>query len=283
VGNGRLALRFRQWKLRRRSARALREYEHRVNNGHRSDRPHGLPRPLVVSLTSFPPRFPVLEKTLNCLLLQSIRPDHVVLWLAHDDLAKLPDSILKLRALGLEIRGTADLRSFTKIIPTLDAFPDAFVVTADDDVYYWPTWLEELVDSHRRTGDPVICHRGHQIRLGKDGLPVPYNRWHRGTRRSTVSPLLFPTGVMGVFYDPRIFHSDINRPDLFQHLCPMADDVWIYWMHRLNGATPRLLPCRHRVLEWPGGQEQNLRSSNVGQSGNDVAIKQMIQHYWWPT
>lgn len=283
MGKGQLALAFRQWKHRRRSDRALREYDSRVAAGHRSTRPHGLPRPLVVSLTSFHKRFPVLEKTLNCLLLQSIRPDHVVLWLSDEDIAKLPHTILKLRDLGLDIRGTKNLRSFTKIIPTLDTFPDAFVVTADDDVYYWPTWLEELVDEHKRTGKPVICHRGHQIRLDEAGYPAPYTQWHRGVRRSTVSPLLFPTGVMGVLYDPRIFHDDVRRTDLFLELCPFADDVWLYWMHRLKGSTPRLIPCQHRVLEWPGGQEQNLRSSNVGQSGNDVAISRMIEHYGWPT
>jgi hypothetical protein len=279
---GRLALKFRQWKLRRRSERAQQEYEGRIAKGRRSDRPHVLSRPLVVSLTSYQARFPVLEKTLKCLLLQSIRPDHVVLWLSNEDVAKLPESILILSDLGLDIRGTKDLRSFTKIIPALDAFPDAFIVTADDDVYYWPTWLEELVEAHLRTGDPVICHRGHLILLGEDGHPAPYNRWHRGIRRGTVSPLLFPTGVMGVLYDPRIFYGDVTRSDIFQQLCPYADDVWLYWMYRLNAVTPRLVPCRHRVLEWQGGQEQNLRSSNVGLSGNDTAINRMIENYGWP-
>jgi len=282
MADGYLALKFREWKHSRRSARALREYAQRVARGERSTRPHGLPRPLVVSLTSFAPRFGVLEKTLNCLLLQSVRPDHVVLWLGHDDVAKLPAAILALRDLGLDIRATDDLRSFTKIIPTLQAFPDAFVVTADDDVYYWSTWLEELTEAHTQTGDPVICHRGHKIRMNGD-LPAPYNSWHRGIRRNMAAPLLFPTGVMGVLYDPRIFHADVTRRDLFQQLCPHADDVWLYWMHRLSGSVPRMLPCPHRVLEWPGGQDQNLRSTNVGLSGNDTAIAAMIAQYGWPS
>ena len=88
---------------------------------------------------------------------------------------------------------------------------------------------------------------------------------------------------MGVFYDPRIFHDDVSHTDLLQELCPFADDVWLYWMHRMKGTTPRLISCLHRVLEWPGGQEQNLRSSNVSQSGNDVAISRMIEHCGWPT
>ncbi|TMV66648.1 hypothetical protein FGG78_33355, partial [Thioclava sp. BHET1] len=89
-----LATRFRAWKQERRSRRACREYEARVAAGLLSDRAHGLTRPLVVTLTSFAGRFQVLEKTLNCLIYQSVRPDRLVLWLAAQDYAKLPQTIL---------------------------------------------------------------------------------------------------------------------------------------------------------------------------------------------
>ncbi|TMV42348.1 hypothetical protein FGG78_41895 [Thioclava sp. BHET1] len=94
--------------------------------------------------------------------------------------------------------------------------------------------------------------------------------------------MLFPTGVMGVFYDPGVFHRDVARVDLFQRLCPFADDVWLYWMHRMTGSVPRLIACKHRVFEWPEGQDRNLRSSNVGGAGNDAAIANMIEYYGWP-
>ena len=45
---------------------------------------------------------------------------------------------------GLEIRECDNLRSFKKLVPALQTFPNAFIVTADDDLYFAPNWLETL-------------------------------------------------------------------------------------------------------------------------------------------
>ena len=106
-------------------------------------KPHELGAPLIVTLTSYPPRFPTLGATLRSLLDQTVQADRTILWLAEQDLALLPDDVIVLKDFGLEIRTCADLRSYKKLIPALQAFPDAWFATADDDVYYRPDWLEE--------------------------------------------------------------------------------------------------------------------------------------------
>ena len=50
----------------------------------RPGRPHGLPVPLIISLTSFPARYDTLHLTLKSLMGQSVRPDRVILWLAEE-------------------------------------------------------------------------------------------------------------------------------------------------------------------------------------------------------
>lgn len=242
-------------------------------------RKHLLPSQLIVSLTSYPARFSSLHLTLKCLLSQTVAPDKLILWIAHQDKAALTSNILKLQSEGLVIAYCDDLKSYKKIIPTLQQYPDSFIVTADDDVYYWPTWLDELLREYRG-GNEVIGHRAHRIRLGGDGYPLPYLEWELETTNMSSSPLNFLTGVGGIFYPPYIFHPDVLKVDLFEKLCPRADDVWLYWMTRLNGARLRLVAAKKRRLHcWPSSQKQALWRTNVLEDGNDLQIRAMIDAY----
>lgn len=268
---------FRALKQRHRAARARREIARRPTQG----AAHGLKTPVVVSLTSYPVRFPVLAWTLRSLLRQTMRPDAVVLWLAEGDLAALPAEVSALQAEGLQIRPCADLRSYKKIIPALAAFPGSLIVTADDDVYYWPTWLQELVEARRTLGAPVICHRARLVQIGAAG-PLPYESWPKAPKGRQAGPLILPTGVQGVLYDPAAFHPDVARIELFQSLAPTADDLWLYWMHRLGGSQPVCLGLGQRVLEWPDSQASALQSQNLALLGNDRALAALIGRYGWP-
>lgn len=266
---------FRAFKHRRRLARAKAELATRpVLPG----RPHGLPGPLVVSLTSYPARFGSLGLALQGILRQTVRPDHVILWLDEGDEATLPPDIPAMP--GLTIRFCPRWRSYKKIVPTLLTYPDAFVVTADDDVYYAADWLETLVAA-ARAGARIACHRAHRVVL-KDGAPAPYAEWRRNVASPERSPLTFLTGVSGVIYAPGVFHPDVTRNDLFTRLAPRSDDVWLYWMHRLNGVAAQKIGNRVRILEWEGSQAQSLRAANLQGGGNDQAVAALLGHYGWP-
>ena len=246
----------------------------------REGRAHGLSQPLIVSLTSFPPRFPTVSLTLKCLLSQSIKADEVVLWIGHEDKSKLTDNILSLRASGLSIRFCDDIKSYKKIIPATEAYPGSTIVTADDDIYYRPTWLEELVSGWSGDAKEVVCHRAHKIRFDDCGYPLPYLDWDFDTRYLLRSPEILPTGAGGVLYPPGIFDSRVTDRDSFMSLCPSADDVWLYWMMRINGGTARRLGP-FRLANWPGSQQVSLWSEN--QNGrNDDAITRMVERFGFP-
>lgn len=236
-------------------------------------RPHGLDVPLVVSLTSYPGRYGTLVRTLKGLTRQTVRPDRTILWLAHGDADSLPAEARDL----VEVRETRDIRSYKKIIPALAAFPEAAVVTADDDVYYPPDWLEHVLAG----AAPVRALRAHRVVL-HDGRPAPYEDWERNLRQPQRSGLVFPTGVLGVFYAPGVFHPDVLREDLFRDLAPAADDVWLYWMHRLAGQQAEKVAGTLRVLEWPTSQRVSLRAGNLS-GGNDAAIAAMVARYGFPS
>jgi hypothetical protein len=244
-------------------------------------RRHPLPGRLIVSVTSHPRRFPTLQWTLKCLLSQSVAVDQVILWIATEDAADLTSEILRLQEDGLTIKLCQDLGSYTKIIPALMEYPDAYIVTADDDIYYGPMWLEELV-AHERARTEVLCHRAHRIRIASDGMPLPYQHWEIETRCKEPSALIFPTGCGGVLYPPGALHRDAVDAAVFRQICPSADDVWLYWMMRRNGMVARRIGSRRLLPTWRGTQRVGLWQINSVEGGNDRCVKAMIARFGFP-
>lgn len=240
--------------------------------------PHGLGAPLIVTLTSYPPRFPTLGATLRSLLDQTVRADRTILWLAEKDLPQLPGDVVALKDFGLEIRSCADLRSYKKLVPALRAFPGAWFATADDDVYYRPDWLEGLVGQAASQNRTVIAARAHLARLDGAGRLVPYLEWEMNTHRLRApSPgtRLFPTGVGGVLYPPDAFADAVTDEDAFMRLCPHGDDIWFFWMARLAGTGQARTPSGFEILAWPRSQEVGLFHENQYNSRNDAQIRNM--------
>lgn len=262
---------LRRWK----HARRIRAAEAEIMAREVRPRPHGLPAPLIVSLTSYPARFGVLHLVLRSLIAQSIAADRVILWLPPEHAAELPQNC---RLPGVEIGICPDWRSYKKIVPTLNEAPGSYIVTADDDVYYAADWLERLV---ARAASGVVCHRAHRVVL-QGGQPASYSDWQRNIAAPDRSGLIFPTGVGGVLYAPDAFHADVTDVALFQDLAPLADDVWLYWMHRMAGSRPEKIGGRFRITEWPGTQAQSLRQSNLAGDGNDRAVQAMLARYGFP-
>ena len=245
-------------------------------------RTHGLPGTLVVSLTSYPPRFSKLHLTLKCLLNQTLAVDHIVLWIAKGDQELLGPSILNLQTQGVEIAYCDDVHSYKKIIPTLQRYKGSFIVTADDDLFYWPTWLEELVEGYREGRSEIVCHRAHRISRGSDGLPLPYLQWEFESHSSVAEPDMFPTTGGGVLYSPGCFYSDVANDKIFLELSPNSDDIWLYWMIRLQGYTARIIGERRRFYYWLSTQKVALWRSNMLLGDNDTQVEAMVRRYGFP-
>ncbi|MCV9965914.1 hypothetical protein OIU34_29005 [Pararhizobium sp. BT-229] len=238
---------------------------------------HGLPGQLVVSLTSYPPRFPTLSLTLKTLLTQQIEPNSVILWIAHEDRAALPSEVLELTKHGLEIKFCDDMRSYKKIVPLMQEDRELFVVTADDDVYYGSDWLKGFTKAFDAGRWEVICYRAHLIQLDKTGLPLDYNKWDFNIDRETVSDLVFPTGIGGILYRPGILHTDVTDHERFTYLCPSTDDIWLYFMARRTGATWRKIGRRRKFRPWLGTQDVALMDMNLHGGENDRQIRNMLK------
>jgi hypothetical protein len=61
----------------------------------------------------------------------------------------LPERVRRLGRHSLTIRACDDLWPHKKLVPALEAYPDAFILTADDDVIYSRGWVSAFVADYR--------------------------------------------------------------------------------------------------------------------------------------
>ena len=269
--------RWRRWRLEAVTRRTVVRLELALRMPHKltTAKSHNVPEGLIVSLTSYPPRFSTLHLTLAALLMQSVRPDKVVLWIAEEDLELLPSRVRRLTKRGLEIRSCEDIRSYKKLIYSLSAFPNAYIATADDDVYYPKDWLATLLGGCRDDVRSIICHRARRLKRSADGRIASYSEWEndvQDARARAASTDLVPIGIGGVLYPPHCFSHEVGDRGLFERLSPDGDDLWFFWMARRKGTRHKKVGGRFQAITWAGSQQTRLFEGNSA-GGNDLQIR----------
>ena len=242
---------------------------------------HKLEQKLTVSITAKAERFTFLHLTLSSILNQTIHPDEIILWIEREDKRKLPKKILNFKSYGVKILFCKNLKSFNKIIHTIKLRKDNYIITFDDDIIYHKSNIEYLTNKASKFKNQIIANRVHKIKL-KNKVPIEYNKWKWNHNKSEKNRLNFQTGVYGVLYPPKCFYKDMIKESLFKKLTPLADDIWIYWMIRMN----------KRYVVWSGFNKKNtesinfdyksLRRINISKNFNDIQIKNLINFYGFP-
>ena len=198
---------------------------------------------VIVSLTSYGRRVnDVLVFSIYSLLSQTYRPDEIVLWLDKDNWTdkKLPKRLYCLKEKGLlTIKYCEDLRSFKKLIPALEAYPNDIIITVDDDLYCKWDMVERLIRAHKQNPGCIITHRAHRPHVIGNQF-AEYSTWD-DTISNESHGMVFPTGGAGCLYKREYLYDDVCRKDLFMKLTPLADDVWFYFMGVLKGTKQIVL------------------------------------------
>ena len=177
---------------------------------------------------------------------------------------------------GLSIRLVdVDMLSYKKLIPALAEFNDAYIATADDDIYYPRDWLSMLVSAVKPERREVVGLRGRWIEFEADGSFAPYRSWKFLENETPASARVLLTGVGGTLYPPNCFTAEVADVKKFLSLSPSTDDLWFYFLLRKNGYV-----CR-KVGGWipseivEGSQQQSLWAINEG-GENDRAWNRLV-------
>ena len=215
------------------------------------------PEEVIVSLTTYGARIHQVYLTIESIFEQTRLANRVILQLAKDEFEgyTLPMSLQKLQKRGLEIRYCDDLGCYKKLYPTRLEFPEACIITVDDDMIYAPDFVDRLVHAHLET-PKVVCAMNaatvqwflHERRTPSAPIPDTQPRW------------LFACGGSGTLYPPDALYSDALNQDLFTRLAPHEDDTWWCVMELLQGTKVR------RLSLWPsdgGMQNPEVQSRSL--------------------
>lgn len=235
--------------------------------------PDGLP----VSLTSYGKRLDSVFYTIESIGKGDLLPSRLILWL--DDKARfdrLPNTLIRLKSRGLEVRLTENYGPHTKYYPYVlahhtDNLP---LVTADDDIFYPKYWLKGLRDAYQKNPSTINCYRAWVLNMNPDLTRIePYNSWDSC---SSMQPSFnhFATGVSGVVY-PSAFLSHLYKEgDAFKSVCPKADDIWLHVNAlRAGYKVQQIVGHAMHFRTIPTTQEESLFQTNVDQGLNDRQIE----------
>lgn len=240
---------------------------------------------IIVSFTTFPPRIDTVWQAAYTLLYQSIKVDHVILWLARTQFPSvemLPRSLIRLRKFGLEIRFCDDLRPHKKYYYSMMNNPNAIVITVDDDVYYPSFLVEQLYNKHLEFPDAICCNWAHVIRCDKNNKILPYSEWDKGVSGYDKEPshLLNQVGYEGVLYPINSLDAQCFNKELIMRLSLNTDDLWLKAMAYLK--RTKVVRTKHVAYRYFGimkAQKIALNDDNCGNNKNDEAIKNILSYF----
>ncbi len=237
---------------------------------------------IIVSLTSYPGRINNLSMVIKTLLIQTKRPDLIILWLAEDQFANeekdLPDELLNLVSYGLTIRWCKDLKPHKKYFYAMQEYPEDIVITVDDDVYYSPRMVSVLMDEYAQHKNSVICIRANRIAKPDQYGRYDYSKFDIYYREICGTELtdVLPTGVGGVLYPPHCLPKQAFDEKMIRELCLYQDDIWLKAWSTINGFTNVITTEKVPIEVMEELQEDSLHVMNKD-SGNDDAFYNVSQ------
>ncbi len=247
------------------------------------------PKPqVIVSLTSFPAAITYAIQAIKSVLHGSVLPDKVVLYLTVSQFgeAGLPQELLELADTNalFEIRNyDRDIRSYLKLVPALGDFPEAVIVTIDDDIAYHKHMLRDLLRLHEQLPNAVLAHRAKRIKPGKPYRTWSKYRWYNFVLKRIHSGFRnMQTGVGGVLYPPHALKPEMLDAERFTAIAPTTDDIW-FWAAAVANGTPIVpVPFGHNKPKGLGKpRELSLKTANFksGTDRNAAALKKIVEQY----
>ena len=238
---------------------------------------------VVVSMASYAGRYNTIMPTLKSLLVQSYKPDKIIVWLDKE----IPENIItdqmkEFEKYGVEYRYTDDdLMPHKKYFYAMREFKDSIIITVDDDLVYSSELIESLINTYKKYPNCVCARRVHKMKFDQNRNILPYKTWeYEYKKERTPSYLLCPTGCGGVLYPAGVLPEETFEIEKIKRLCLRADDIWLKIMELKNRIKVVWVKCKYVMpLEVYGSQESSLNATNVIMKKNDLFLEKLIEKY----
>ena len=243
---------------------------------------------IVLSLTSYGKRVESsLPYVLYSLLTQTVMPKKIAVYLDYDHWNDevLPTLLQKLKKVGVDFYYCEDIRSYKKLIPALEMFPNNPIVTLDDDFYYNPNYMQWMTDAYMASDKKTILGQWGCKPEKQEGKYIPYNQWKDGQYDVIDSDISFYGCCC--CYPPYVFDGEILKRELFTKLCPTADDIWFWAMEERQHIKRRYItPSGYgynkpvdRIYDYDIAGDGCLTVINGLGGANDVQFRKVVDYY----
>ena len=240
-------------------------------------------RRVIVSMTSYPERISFAAEALKTLIRQSYPADEIILWLAESQFPgkenELPKELEKMiQEQQVSIRWCDDLKAHKKYFFALQDYPDDLIITVDDDLYYEPDLIKNLLESYLLNPNAVSTVRAHLITSDSKRGVLPYEEWIKEMHSCIGKPSmqLFCTGGAGALYPAYLFSEvPFDAKDISDN-CPYADDIWLKILEVYAG-IPVVIASKYKDLRYIDGSQEN-RLFDYNSKNND---RQLVNSIIW--
>lgn len=239
---------------------------------------------IIVSLTTHGKRIYDVHTAIESIMQGSVKPNKIILWISENYRNTiLPLTLQKQQKRGLEIEYCKDIRSYTKLIYTLKKYPDASIVTIDDDIIYPHDLLEHLVNAHKESPNCICANwiREYPKKLGENYKSIL--KWEQIFNTTEISERYFFEGFGGVLYPPFSLDSEVLNEKVFLNICKYADDVWFNAMALKADTKVKYAWKHYSIASFIYNEDvQCVALQNVNSNGevlNDVQIKAVFNKY----
>ncbi|MBE7213949.1 hypothetical protein MK852_17130 [Shewanella benthica] len=212
---------------------------------------------IIISLTTYGDRIKTVDQVIASLKAQTYQCDKIILWIDDEEIehSNLPAPLIMLEDDLFEIRFCPNYKSYKKLIPTLGLYPNAHVITFDDDILIPETVVEYMVKANRAKPDSVISTRARVMPVDINGQFEPYSHWTLLNNEVEIYSKmgLLPIGYGGVFYPAGSLSKHVTDVASFTKLADNADDIWFKCMSLLSGfgtvVLPRDVSAKYQIIE----------------------------------
>lgn len=248
---------------------------------------------LYISLTTFPARLDAVYFAICSLFAQDTPANKIILTLAKDEFpdgeASIPTKILNFKAKGLEILwADENLKPHNKYFYAMQKYPQAIIVTADDDILYPSNTISKLIETYKKHPQSVCALGIRQISIA-NGKPTPFAQWNANLcyvpYRISKENLgqermdLLAEGGSSVLYPPSIMPKETFNIDKIKTLAPYADDIWLKGMELIGNIPVVCYNNNQKVHIIYFSQKVGLYKINMENNQNDVQFQAILEAY----